>query len=41
MDFDVEGMCNPRGDWTRINMVMENWEKTHSKAVYWSNQISL
>ena len=40
MDLDADGMCDHRGGWDRINMVMDDWAGRMSPAVYWSRQMS-
>ncbi len=36
----MDNLCNPHGDWTTIDFVMSDWERTNSPLVYWNNEIS-
>ncbi len=40
MELDTKKLCNFYGDWSTIDLVMSDWQKTHSPLVHWSKEIS-
>ncbi len=39
-EFETKELCNFFGDWSTIDFVMSDWQKTHSPLAYWYGQMS-
>ena len=39
LPLDPEELCDPYSNMDMINMVLKDWQMTHSPLVYWRNQL--
>ena len=40
LDLHVKELCNQKGNWANIDMVMKDWQLTNSPVAYWFNNLA-